>query len=133
MGVAHRVSAVREYVQVEFAGTADLRAWLAANHATSAGVWAVYGKKNAGERCIPYEDVVRQCLCFGWVDIRGRALDETRTQMLLTPRRANSSWSEPNRRRVAELEQAGLMTDAGRAAVESAKARGSWEPEATAD
>jgi uncharacterized protein YdeI (YjbR/CyaY-like superfamily) len=124
---------VQEYEQIEFAAAADLRAWLAENHATSAGIWAVYGKKSAGDRCIPYEEVVRQCLCFGWVDIRGRGLDATRTQMLLTPRRAKSNWSEPNRRRVAELEQAGLMTDAGRAAVESAKAGGSWEPARTPD
>ena len=93
-----------EYEQVEFASAAELRRWLAENHATSAGVWAVYGKKNAGERWVPYEQVVRQALCFGWVDIRGRGLDETRTQMLLTPRRARSNWSESNRGRVAELE-----------------------------
>ncbi len=124
---------MQEYEQIEFAGAAELRAWLAENHATSTGIWAVYGKKNAGDRCIPYEEIVRQCLCFGWVDIRGRGLDETRTQMLLTPRRAKSNWSEPNRRRVAELEEAGLMAEAGRAAVEAAKAGGTWEPAATPD
>ena len=119
-----------EYEQVEFASAAELRQWLADNHATSAGVWAVYGKKNAGERWVPYEQVVRQALCFGWVDIRGRGLDETRTQMLLTPRRAKSSWGAPNRRRVAELEAEGLMAEAGGAAVEAAKAGGTWEPPA---
>ena len=112
---------------MEFETVADLREWLAQNHADSTGLWAVYGKKAAGERWIPYEDVVRQCLCFGWVDIRGRGLDETRTQMLLTPRRAKSNWSAPNRKRVAELEEAGLMAPAGRAAVEAAKAGGTWE------
>ena len=119
-----------EYEQVEFANSAELRNWLAANHPTSVGVWAVYGKKNAGERCIPYEEVVRQALCFGWVDIRGRGLDETRTQMLLTPRRAKSTWGASNRRRVAELEAEGLMTEAGRVAVDAARAGGTWEPPA---
>ncbi len=118
---------MQEYEQVEFERVDDLRAWLAENHASSTGVWAVYGKRNAADRWIPYEEVVRQCLCFGWVDIRGRGLDETRTQMLLTPRRAKSNWSEPNRRRVADLEGAGLMTDAGRAAVEAAKTGGTWD------
>jgi uncharacterized protein YdeI (YjbR/CyaY-like superfamily) len=117
-----------EYEQVEFANAGELRAWLAEHHDRSAGIWAIYGKKNAGERCIPYEEVVRQALCFGWVDIRGRGLDETRTQMLLTPRRAKSTWGAPNRRRVAELEAEGLMTDAGRAAVDKALAGGTWEP-----
>jgi uncharacterized protein YdeI (YjbR/CyaY-like superfamily) len=119
---------VQEYEQVEFATVDELRSWLAEHHATSPGVWAVYGKKSAGQHWIPYEEVVRQALCFGWVDIRGRGLDETRTQMLLTPRRSKSSWSASNRSRVAELEQAGLMTAAGRAAVEAAQAGGSWEP-----
>jgi uncharacterized protein YdeI (YjbR/CyaY-like superfamily) len=119
---------VQEYEQVEFATVDELRAWLAEHHTTSPGIWAVYGKKAAGERWIPYEEVVRQALCFGWVDIRGRGLDEIRTQMLLTPRRARSNWSEPNRNRVAQLEAAGLMTEAGRAAVEAAKAGGTWEP-----
>jgi uncharacterized protein YdeI (YjbR/CyaY-like superfamily) len=123
---------VQEYEQVEFATATELRSWLAEHHATSSGIWAVYGKKAAGERWIPYEEVVRQVLCFGWVDIRGRGLDETRTQMLLTPRRAKSNWSEPNRVRVAELEAAGLMTEAGRAAVEAAKAGGTWEPRPSA-
>ncbi|HET9648434.1 MAG TPA: hypothetical protein VFP34_09415 [Microlunatus sp.] len=118
---------MQEYAQVEFASAAELRAWLAEHHADSPGIWAIYGKKSAGERCIPYEDVVRQALCFGWVDIRGRGLDETRTQMLLTPRRAKSTWSAPNRRRVSELEADGLMTDAGRAAVAAARAGGTWE------
>ena len=68
---------------------------------------------------------------FGWVDIRGRGLDDTRTQMLLTPRRPKSSWSESNRRRVAALEEAGLMTEAGRAAVEAAKAGGTWDAATT--
>lgn len=117
-----------EYEQVEFASATELRGWLAEHHDGSAGIWAVYGKKNAGERCIPYEEVVRQCLCYGWVDIRVRGLDETRTQMLLTPRRPKSPWSSSNRHRVAELEAAGLMTDAGRAAVEGAKAGGTWDP-----
>lgn len=119
---------MQEYEQVEFATAAELREWLAEHHTASPGIWAVYGKKAAGERWIPYEEVVRQALCFGWVDIRGRGLDETRTQMLLTPRRAKSSWSASNRQRVADLEAAGLMTDAGRAAVQAAQVGGTWEP-----
>jgi uncharacterized protein YdeI (YjbR/CyaY-like superfamily) len=42
-------------------------------------------------------------------------------------RKPAGTWSGLNKRRVAELERAGLMTDAGRAAIELAKANGSWE------
>ena len=99
-----------------FESPEELRAWLEEHHATSTGIWAVYGKKSAGERWLPYEQVVHELLCYGWIDSLGRGLDETRTQLLITPRRRKSQWSEPNRKRVAELEATGLLTEAGRAA-----------------
>ena len=73
--------------QVEITSTDELRAWLEEHHASSPGIWLVTGKKAAGERCIPYEEVVRQLLCFGWVDTKGRGVDELRTSLLVTPRR----------------------------------------------
>lgn len=114
------------YEQVQVQSRAAWRAWLAEHHADSPGVWLVTFKKAAGERYVPYEDVVREALCFGWVDGRGRGLDDERTQLLMTPRKRGSGWSRPNKRRVAELEAEGLMAPAGRAAVEAAKADGSW-------
>ena len=43
------------------------------------------------------------------------------------PRKPKSTWARSNKERVARLEAAGLMTDAGRAAGELARANGSWE------
>lgn len=43
-----------------------------------------------------------------------------------SPRRKGSVWARSNRERVARLEAEGRMTEAGRAAVEAAKADGSW-------
>ena len=45
---------------------------------------------------------------------------------LLTPRKPKSSWTRLNRQRVADMEAAGLMTDAGRNAVEVARGNGWW-------
>ena len=42
------------------------------------------------------------------------------------PRKAKSSWSRLNRQRAADMERRGLMTDAGRAAIDAAKANGWW-------
>ncbi|MEZ5382368.1 MAG: YdeI/OmpD-associated family protein [Microthrixaceae bacterium] len=53
-------------------------------------------------------------------------LDDHRGLQLITPRKAKSSWTRLNRRRVANMEAAGLMTDAGRRAVEVAKTNGWW-------
>lgn len=114
------------YEQVEVASAAELRAWLEEHHASSPGIWLVTGKKAAGERYVAYEDLVRQALCFGWIDGQARPLDALRSQQLLTPRRPRSGWSRPNKLRVAELEAAGLMAPAGRAAVAAAKVSGTW-------
>ena len=83
-------------------------------------------KKAAGERYVSYEALVREALCFGWIDGQARGVDELRSSLLLTPRRSGSGWSRPNKIRVAELEAAGLMQPAGRAAIAAAQESGSW-------
>src|SRR6185503_5072782 len=52
--------------------------------------------------------------------------DDERRLQLMTPRKPRSGWTRLNRRRVATLEGQGRMTDAGRRAVEVARANGSW-------
>lgn len=114
------------YEQLHIESREALAAWLAAHHDTSPGVWLVTFKKASGGSHVPYAAVVEEALRVGWVDSRGRALDESRSQLLLTPRRRGSGWSRPNKERVARLEAAGLMRPPGRAAVDAAKADGSW-------
>ena len=114
------------YEQVEVTSAEELRAWLQANHAASPGIWLVSYKKAAGERYLAYEDIVREALCWGWIDSKARSLDELRSQLMLTPRKPGSKWSRPNKIRVAELEAAGRMAAPGRAVVEAAKASGTW-------
>ncbi|HEY5848899.1 MAG TPA: YdeI/OmpD-associated family protein [Microlunatus sp.] len=115
-----------EYEQVEFTSAPQLRAWLAEHHDSVRGIWAVTYKRSAGERHLTYEALVREALCYGWIDGQARGVDESRTSLLLTPRRPGSGWSRPNKIRIAELEAAGLLEPAGIAAIEAAKASGSW-------
>lgn len=105
---------------------AQLRSWLAANHDTQPGVWLCSWKAATGRPACPYPEVVEEALCFGWIDSTVNTLDDGRGLQLLTPRKPKSTWTRLNRRRVAEMEDAGLMTDAGRRAVEVAKANGWW-------
>jgi uncharacterized protein YdeI (YjbR/CyaY-like superfamily) len=116
-----------EREQVEVRSRAEWCAWLQEHHATSPGVWLVTWKKAAGERHVSYEDIVREALCFGWVDSQAKGVDAERTSITMTPRRPGSGWSKPNRDRVAELEAAGLMHPSGAAAVAAAHQDGSWE------
>jgi uncharacterized protein YdeI (YjbR/CyaY-like superfamily) len=114
------------YEQVEVVSATELRDWLREHWDRSPGIWLVTYKKAAGDRYLPYEDIVREVLCYGWIDGRARALDELRSQLLLTPRKPASKWSRPNKLRVAELEASGRMAAPGRAVVEAAKASGTW-------
>jgi uncharacterized protein YdeI (YjbR/CyaY-like superfamily) len=104
----------------------EWRGWLAQHHSTSPGVWLVTWRKAAGRPVLVYEAHVREALCFGWVDSLPRALDEERTMLYYAPRKPSSAWSGPNKRRVEELEAAGLMAPAGAAAVARARSDGTW-------
>jgi uncharacterized protein YdeI (YjbR/CyaY-like superfamily) len=62
---------------------------------------------------MPYEDFVREALCFGWIDSLVKRLDDDRFAIKVTPRKAASKWSDINRRRWTELKTAGLLEPAG--------------------
>lgn len=105
------------------------RRWLEANHGSSAGVWAVTTKKGAladGEAYVSPADINEECLCFGWIDSRPARIDERLTALLCTPRRPGSGWSKVNRDRLERLLAEGRVAAAGLAAVEQARADGSW-------
>ena len=105
---------------------AQWRTWLEEHAATAPGVWLVTWKKASGRPVLSYEEAVTEALAFGWVDSKGNKLDDERTMLWFTRRKRGSGWARPNKRRIAELEAAGLLTDAGRAVVEAAQADGSW-------
>src|SRR5437899_1326249 len=89
------------------------RAWLAKHHTSSPGVWLVFHKAHTGVKSIPYEDSVREALCFGWIDSLIKHLDDDRYARKFTPRQPISKWSDINRKRWAELKETGLLTPAG--------------------
>jgi len=106
---------------------AALRAWLAEHHTTSPGVWLVLTKKGGTTTTLTWQQAVDEALCFGWIDGQARKRDEQTSCVRYTPRRPRSIWSARNVDNVARLEAQGRMTDAGRAAVDAAKADGRWE------
>jgi len=111
---------------LEPADRAAWSAWLEANHQTSPGVWLAVGKKGNTRTALTYEDAVEEAVRFGWIDSTTHRLDADRFRQLFTPRKPGSTWSQSNKARVERLEARGLMTPAGRAAVEVAKSNGSW-------
>ena len=77
----------------------------------------MFFKAHTGEKSIPIDQVVREALCFGWIDSLVKRLDDDRYAIKVTPRKHGSKWSDINRQRWAELKAAGLLTPAGVAAA----------------
>ncbi len=102
------------------------RFWLQANHDVERGVWLCSWRSATGKPACLYPDAVEEAICFGWIDSTANVLDEERGLQLMTPRKARSGWTRLNRRRAAAMEEAGLMTDAGRRSIETARASGWW-------
>ena len=97
------------------------RVWLAKHHTSSPGVWLVFHKVHTGIASIPYEEMVREALCFGWIDSLVKRLDDDRYAIKVTPRKPTSKWSNLNRKRWQELNEAGLLSPAGLAAAPTNK------------
>jgi uncharacterized protein YdeI (YjbR/CyaY-like superfamily) len=113
--------------RVEPGTRAAWRAWLEANHALSPGAWVIYPRQRFAETGdLGYEEIVLEALCFGWIDSRPGTVDERRTSLYVAPRKRGSGWAVTNKARLKRLTAEGLMAPAGLAAVERAKADGSW-------
>jgi len=92
---------------------AEWRAWLEANHRREAEVWLQTFNKASGKPTLKYDDLVEECLCFGWIDGVVKKYDPESTVQRITPRRKKSFLSELNRQRIWKLQANGLMTPAG--------------------
>ena len=106
---------------------ATWRAWLEANHATARGAWLVTWRPRSGRVSLDYDAAVAEALCFGWVDSTGGHVDDERGKLYFAPRKPRSVWAASNKARVERLILDGRMAPAGLAAIERARANGSWE------
>lgn len=109
------------------------RAWLAEHHATVDGVWLARWTKASGRDSVPYDAIVEEALCFGWIDGLVHTLEDGRQAQLLTPRRPGSGWARSNKDRVERLIAEGRMTDGGLAVIRRAQADGSWSMQDAAE
>ena len=110
-----------------FATRTELRNWLANNFNKTEGIWAIFYKKSSGLGDLSWEAIVEECLCFGWIDSLPGKVDETRTKIYISPRKANSGWSRRNKSLLTELQKSGLIEQPGLEVIERAKTNGSWE------
>jgi uncharacterized protein YdeI (YjbR/CyaY-like superfamily) len=111
---------------LDFRNTAEWRRWLQRNHAKSTGEW-VYMYKKGAKTGLSYRDALDEALCFGWIDGQIHAVDAAKFRQRWTPRRPGSVWSQVNKVKVKRLITEGRMTEAGLAAVKTARKMGRWQ------
>ncbi len=101
--------------------------WLAADHASSSGLWLKLAKKDCRvDATVSYAEALDVALCYGWIDGQKRPLNEDYWLQRFTPRKPGSRWSKINRGKAEALIAAGRMRPAGLRQVEAAKDDGRW-------
>ena len=96
-----------------FASPQNFRAWLDKHHQDTSELWVGFHKKASGKPSITWPEAVDQALCFGWIDGIRKSVDETSYTIRFTPRKARSTWSAINLKRVRALKKSGHMHPAG--------------------
>jgi uncharacterized protein YdeI (YjbR/CyaY-like superfamily) len=89
------------------------RHWLEKHYDREPGIWLIFNKRHTGAASLSYDDAVEEALCYGWIDSIIRRIDDGRYARKFTPRKADSRWSEANRRRYADLKSRGLLASPG--------------------
>ncbi len=102
------------------------REWLKLNHNRTNGLWIIFYKKTSKYYNLSYEEARDEALCFGWIDSTKCKIDETKFKQYFSPRRKNSGWSSFNKKKIKELINLGLMTQAGFSVIEQAKKNGTY-------
>ncbi len=119
--------AADEAERVRAKDRAAWRRWLARHHERAGGLWLVIHKKGSRSGTLSYEDAVLEALCFGWIDSKANSLDDETYLLWMAPRKPASGWSAINKERVDRLIEANALAPPGLAAIETAKANGSWD------
>ncbi len=91
----------------------EWRDWLKTHHQSKTVIWLQRYRKATKKPSITYDELVEECLCFGWIDGVIKKLDAESNVQRITPRRKKSFLSELNRQRIWKLQHLGLMTEAG--------------------
>jgi uncharacterized protein YdeI (YjbR/CyaY-like superfamily) len=99
-----------------FATPAAFRRWLVVHHAKKAELWVGFHKRATGRPSLTWPESVDEALCVGWIDAVRKRIDDESYMIRFTPRRAASTWSAVNIKRMAVLVEEGRVLPAGLAA-----------------
>jgi len=108
---------------VFFASPAEFRDWLATHHDRETELLVGFHKVHTEKPSLTWAQSVDEALCYGWIDGVRKSLGADAYTIRFTPRKATSTWSAVNLKRVPELVAEGRMTPAGLAAYERRSAK----------
>lgn len=106
---------------------AALGNWLRAHHSCESELWVKIAKRKTGVPSVTWDEVVIECLCWGWIDGIKKSLDELGYLQRISPRRPRGLWSKRNREHALRLMAEGRMEEPGLAQVRAAQADGRWD------
>lgn len=101
-----------------FRGQKSFRTWLDKNHDRLTEQWVGFYRKSSEKGGMSYDEAVDAALCFGWIDGIIRKIDDVSYMHRFTPRKATSSWSAVNLKKMERLLEAKLVAPAGLAAYQ---------------
>jgi uncharacterized protein YdeI (YjbR/CyaY-like superfamily) len=96
-----------------FRSPSTFRDWLERHHATAGELLVGFHKRHTTRPSLTWPQSVDEALCFGWIDGVRRRVDDERYTIRFTPRRAGSTWSAVNLKRIRALIEEGRMRPAG--------------------
>lgn len=102
------------------------RKWLEKNHLSKTSVWLVFYNKSSAKNSISWSEAVDVALCFGWIDSKKIKIDAESSQQFFSKRKAQSTWSKINKKKIEQLIASGQMTAKGYESIDIAKQNGSW-------
>ncbi|MCC6944620.1 MAG: hypothetical protein IT335_08575 [Thermomicrobiales bacterium] len=101
------------FVTVPVASAAEFEAWLMEHGASASEIWVEIFKKSSKLQTVTFDELLDMAICYGWIDVKTKGIDERRYAIRFVPRKPGSNWSAINRERVRYLLDEGRMTDAG--------------------
>lgn len=114
------------FPELYFKRDIDWYDWLSANHYKHRSVYIVFYKLETKIPTMRWEDAVKVALCFGWIDATVKSLGNGKRIQYFTHRNPKSTWSALNKKYIIELEEKGLIQDAGLKMINLAKETGTW-------
>jgi uncharacterized protein YdeI (YjbR/CyaY-like superfamily) len=98
---------------LEISSDDEWTVWLVKNGASERQVWVIIYKKASKKQTVTFDTLLETALCYGWVDVQTKGVDEERYGIRFTARKVGSNWSATNRAIVRRLLETGRMKEPG--------------------